>query len=185
MPSYKYLIIGGGMTADAAIDGIRKVDSTGEIGLVSAELHAPYDRPPLSKGLWKKKPFEHIWRKVAVREAALHLGRRAVSLDPAQRRVTDDQGTVYGYEKLLLAMGGTPRQLPLDVDSIIYFRTLDDYHYLRVLARERQRFVVMGGGFIGSEIAAALAMSGKERRPGLSPRRNRGPAVSARLGAVS
>ena len=162
MPAYQYLIVGGGMTADAAVQGIRQVDSTGSIGLIGDELHSPYDRPPLSQGLWRSKPLESIWRTTAAREAALHLGRKAVALDPSQKCVRDDQGTVYRYETLLLAMGGTPRRLPSDSDSILYFRTLDDYHYLRLLTQEKRRFAVIGGGFIGSEIAAALTMNGKE-----------------------
>ena len=70
MPSYKYLIIGGGMTADAAITGIREVDPNGSIGLVSAEAHPPYNRPPLSKGLWKGKPLEAIFRKSSTENAS-------------------------------------------------------------------------------------------------------------------
>ncbi len=162
MPAYQYLIIGGGMTADAAVEGIRQVDSTGSIGLISAESQPPYDRPPLSKGLWKNKPLKSIWRKPAVREATLHQGRRAMTLDPVQRQVADDQGTLYSYQKLLLATGGTPRRLPSSTDSILYFRTLDDYHHLRLLAQKKRRFAVIGGGFIGSEIAASLAMNGKD-----------------------
>jgi NADPH-dependent 2,4-dienoyl-CoA reductase/sulfur reductase-like enzyme len=68
---------------------------------------------------------------------------------------------MYSYEKLLLAMGGLPRHLPFGEGSIIYFRTLEDYQRLHALAQERDRFAVIGGGFIGSEIAAALAMNGK------------------------
>jgi NADPH-dependent 2,4-dienoyl-CoA reductase/sulfur reductase-like enzyme len=152
------------MTADAAVQGIRQVDPTGSIGLVSSEVHAPYDRPPLTKGLWKGTPLATIWRKDAVQEATLHLGRSARLLDPAQRRVTDDHGATYRYEKLLLATGGSPRRLPhvADSDSILYYRTLDDYQRLRALVDGRQRFAVVGGGFIGSEIAAALALNGKD-----------------------
>ena len=162
MPSYQYLIVGGGMTADAAVAGIRQVDAAGTIGLVGAESHTPYNRPPLSKGLWKGKPLESIWRKTAMREAALHLGRRIVALDPSQKHVTDDQGTAYHYDRLLLATGGTPRRIPGDSDAVLYFRSLDDYQQLRLLAQKKQRFAVIGGGFIGSEIAAALAMNGKD-----------------------
>jgi NADPH-dependent 2,4-dienoyl-CoA reductase/sulfur reductase-like enzyme len=162
MPSYRYLIVGGGMTADAAVEGIRQVDSAGTIGLIGAEPHAPYNRPPLSKGLWKDRPLESIWRKTALRDAALHLGRRAVALDPAQKLVSDDQGTTYRYDRLLLATGGTPRRLPGVSDSVLYFRSLADYHELRRLAEKKQRFAVLGGGFIGSEIAAALAMNRKD-----------------------
>jgi len=76
--------------------------------------------------------------------------------------VIDDQGTEYSYDKLLLATGGTPRRFPFGGDRILYFRTLEDYFALRILTERGQRFAVIGGGFIGSEIAAALAMSGKE-----------------------
>ena len=64
------------MTADAAVEGIRQVDPNGSIGLISAEPHRPYDRPPLSKGLWKGKPLESIWRKATDQGVSLHLGRR-------------------------------------------------------------------------------------------------------------
>jgi NADPH-dependent 2,4-dienoyl-CoA reductase/sulfur reductase-like enzyme len=118
----------------------------------------------LTKGLWQGKPLAAIWRRDAVQEATLYLRRSARTLDPAQRRVTDDHGVSYRYEKLLLATGGTPRRLPhaAEADSILYYRTLDDYQRLRALVQERQRFAVVGGGFIGSEIAAALAMNGKD-----------------------
>lgn len=162
MPQYKYLVVGAGMAADAAVQGIRQVDRAGSIGLIGSESQPPYDRPPLSKGLWKKKPLESVWRKAAVRDATVHLGRTAVSLDAENNRVKDDEGTTYGYEKLLLATGGTPRRLPAGSPNVIYFRTLDDYTRLRLLANEKQRFVVIGGGFIGAEIAAALTMSGKQ-----------------------
>jgi NADPH-dependent 2,4-dienoyl-CoA reductase/sulfur reductase-like enzyme len=162
MPNYMYLIVGGGMTADAAVHGIRKVDRDGSIGLLSAEGHPPYDRPPLSKKLWKGKPLESIRRKTESQGVTLHLGRTARHLDPQNKQITDDQGTAYGYGKLLLATGGTPRRLPFGGEQIIYFRTLDDYERLRALTRPGQHFAVIGGGFIGSEVAAALAMNGKK-----------------------
>lgn len=161
MPKYNYLIVGGGMTADAAVHGICEVDHEGSIGLICAESKPPYNRPPLSKGLWKGKPLAGIWRKVATKQAMLHLGRKAVSLDAANCCVMDDQGTSYYYEKLLLATGGTPQRLAADCPDVIYFRTIEDYSRLRMLADSKQRFAVIGGGFIGSEIAAALAINGK------------------------
>ena len=126
MPNYKYLIIGGGMTGDAAVGGIREVDRTGSIGLIGAEAHRPYNRPPLSKALWKGKPLESIWRKDDDHSATIHLGRSACNLDSQSKRVTDDQGSVYHFEKLLLATGSTPRRLPFGEEQIIYFHTLDD-----------------------------------------------------------
>ncbi len=162
MPHYHYLIVGGGMTADAAIRGIREADSYGSIGLVGAETEQPYNRPPLSKGLWKGKAMESIWRGTDATSATLHLGRTVVRLDSQQRRVIDDQGAGYTYDQLLLATGGTPRRLPFGDNQILYFRTLQDYFALRSLTERGRRFAVIGGGFIGSEIAAALAMNGEE-----------------------
>jgi 3-phenylpropionate/trans-cinnamate dioxygenase ferredoxin reductase component len=162
MISHQYLIIGGGMAADAAVDGIRQVDPDGSIGLISAEWQPPYDRPPLSKSLWKGRSLETIWRKSAAHEATLYLGRKVQTLDPKRNCVTDDRGAIYSYGKLLLATGGTPRRLAADSASIIYFRTLDDYRNLRELTQQKQRFAVVGGGFIGSEIAAALTIAGKQ-----------------------
>jgi 3-phenylpropionate/trans-cinnamate dioxygenase ferredoxin reductase component len=161
MPSFKYLIVGGGMTADAAAQGIREGDKEGSIGLVSAETVPPYNRPPLTKGLWKGKPLESIWRKTESRGVDLHLGRTVRQIDAKEKTVTDGQGARYKFDKLLIATGGSPRRLPFGGDDMIYFRTEADYERLRRLAHEQSRFAVIGGGFIGSEIAAALAMNGK------------------------
>ncbi|PZR72998.1 MAG: pyridine nucleotide-disulfide oxidoreductase [Chthoniobacterales bacterium] len=162
MKNYQYLIIGGGMTAAAAVDGIREVDPTGSIGIVSTESDPPYNRPPLSKGLWKGDPVDGIWRKPKGNAPELHLGRTIKKIIPKERRAVDDQGNVFTYGKLLLATGGTPRRLPFEDDQMIYFRTLADYRRLRALTEKAERFAVIGGGFIGSEIAAALAMNGKK-----------------------
>ena len=94
MPHYHYLIVGGGMTADAAIRGIREADSYGSIGLVGAETERPYNRPPLSKGLWKGKAIDSIWRGTDATYAALHLGRTVVRLDP--RTATGDRRSRRG-----------------------------------------------------------------------------------------
>jgi 3-phenylpropionate/trans-cinnamate dioxygenase ferredoxin reductase subunit len=162
MENYKYLIIGGGMTAAAAVRGIREIDQEGSIGLVGLESDPPYKRPPLSKGLWKGKPLDSIWIKTEDLKAELHLGRKIVSLDPGSLTVKDDQETTYKGEKILLATGGTPRRLPFGGDQIIYYRTLPDYRRLAELSQHNLTFAVVGGGFIGSEIAAALAMNGRQ-----------------------
>ncbi|HEY6852857.1 MAG TPA: FAD-dependent oxidoreductase [Gemmatimonadales bacterium] len=159
---YDYLIVGGGMTAAAAVTGIREADTSGSIGLISAEAHPPYNRPPLSKALWKGEPESSIWRGTEAAGAKLHLGRRATGLDVATRQVKDDRGDTYAYRQLLLATGGAPRTLGFPGDPIIYYRTYDDYRRLRALAGKPLRFVVMGGGFIGSEIAAALRLVGRD-----------------------
>jgi 3-phenylpropionate/trans-cinnamate dioxygenase ferredoxin reductase subunit len=157
----QYLIAGGGMTADAACKGIRDFDPEGAITVVAEESHPPYARPPLSKALWKGDEESTIWRRTVDLGVELRLGRTIVALDLEARRATDDRGETYAYERLLLATGGRPRRLPFGGDEVIYFRTLDDYRHLRALADEDARFLVIGGGFIGSEIAAALAMNAR------------------------
>jgi len=161
MTHYEYLIIGGGMTADAAVAGMREIDPGATIGLFSAENHPPYNRPPLSKGLWKGKPLEKIYRKASSEGVDLHLGRMIQAINPSAHQVTDDLGGSYSYGKLLLATGGSPRRLPFGGDQVIYFRDLDDYFHLQQLVEKGGRFGVIGGGFIGSEIAAILAGKGQ------------------------
>ncbi|MCJ7680059.1 MAG: NAD(P)/FAD-dependent oxidoreductase, partial [Candidatus Aminicenantes bacterium] len=162
MNNYKYLIIGGGMTADAAVSGIREIDSEGSIGLVSAEPDPPYNRPPLSKGLWKGKPLDSVWRKTESKNVSLHLGRKIISLNANEQSARDDQGNEYQGKKLLLATGGAPRRFDFGGDDIIYYRTLEDYRRLSKMSKADDDFAVIGGGFIGTEIAAALAMNGKK-----------------------
>ena len=163
MPHYKYLIIGGGMTADAAAGGIREVDAKGSIGIISDEKDSPYDRPPLTKGLWKKdKTVKSISRHTGKKGVRLHLGRTIKKIEPKKKRVFDDAKNSYTYDKLLLATGGRPRLLPFGQKDIIYYRNLNDYRRLRGATKKGKQFVVIGSGFIGSEIAAALAMNQKQ-----------------------
>ena len=162
MENYKYLIIGGGMTADSAVSGIREIDPEGSIGLISMESDPPYNRPPLSKGLGKGKPLDSIWRKTESQHVALHLGRKIVSLNANEQSAQDDQGHEFHGDKLLLATGGTPRHLDFGRQDIIYYRTLENYRRLVKMSETGQNFSVIGGGFIGAEIAAALALNGKK-----------------------
>jgi NADPH-dependent 2,4-dienoyl-CoA reductase/sulfur reductase-like enzyme len=160
MKHYKYLIIGGGLAGDAATKGIRELDAEGSIGVISMEPDPPYMRPNLSKGLWKGRPVEKIWRKTEER-AELHLNRKVTQLDPEKKQVVDSEGETYSYEKLLIATGGTPNHLPFGNGNIIYYRNFQDYQHLRELTEKGDHFIVIGGSFIGSEIAAALTIVGK------------------------
>ena len=162
MTSYQYLIVGGGMTADAAAKAIRAADANGSIGIIAAEPHPPYARPPLSKSLWKGESEDTVWKHTETANVDLQLGRRVTAIDPGKKIVTDDRGNAISYDKLLLATGGTPRRLPLPSQQIIYYRTYDDYRRLRALANEKLKFLVLGGGFIGSEVAAALRIAGRD-----------------------
>src|SRR6185437_12518666 len=145
-----------------AAKGIRERDPEGSIVLVSAETDPPYARPPLTKGLWSGTDEAKIWRHTEdLPGIELRLGRRIVELDLDGRRAVDDTGEEIAWEKLLLATGGRPRTLgPSGDDGIVYFRTLRDYHLLRERAGEGVRVVAIGGGFIGSELAAALTSAG-------------------------
>ena len=158
MGSAKYLIVGGGMTGDMAAKGIREHDADGRILVVGADPHPVYKRPLLTKGLWTGAPEEKLWREPAA-GADIVTGRRIVSLDLDGHRATDDGGQEYEWEKLLLATGASPRQIP-GAEGVVWFRTLDDYRLVRERATEGASFVVIGGGFIGSEIAAALTGAG-------------------------
>src|SRR5688572_15631098 len=104
-----YLIIGAGMAADAAVRGIREVDAEGTITIVGAESDPPYKRPWLSKGLWQGKQLEKVWSNTEKKGADLRLDRMVTSLDLNAKQATDDHGDTYGYDKLLLATGSTPR----------------------------------------------------------------------------
>jgi len=158
MAVHRYLIVGGGMTGHAAAAAIREVDRDGTIALLGEEPDAPYARPPLSKGLWLGKEEASVWLP-EVPGMERFSGRRAVALDARAREVRDDQGGVYRYEKLLLATGARPRRLPFGGDRVVYYRTLADYRRLR--DAPGKRVVVVGGGFIGSELAAALRQAGR------------------------
>jgi NADPH-dependent 2,4-dienoyl-CoA reductase/sulfur reductase-like enzyme len=168
--AHKYVIVGGGLAAASAIEGIRSRDRESPILLLSRENHAPYHRPPLSKGLWFGKTTED---EVAVHPPAFYrehgvellLRREVVELDPEKRAVWDERGVEHGYERLLLATGGRPRRLNVpgaDGEGVHYFRDLEDYLFLASHADRFEHVLIIGAGFIGMEMAAALRHAGKE-----------------------
>lgn len=157
MERRQFLIVGGGLAAESAVQAIRETGKTGSVLVVSEEATPPYDRPPLSKGLWRGQAIDTIWRPIDAATAELRLGSRIVALDPVRKTATSATGDVFGYDKLLLATGGSPRRLTGSNPSIIYFRRIADYRRVRDLASRGAEFAVIGGGFIGSEMAASLA----------------------------
>jgi len=162
--SYKYIIVGAGLAGGCAADAIREYDKKGSILLVGNEGHLPYDRPHLSKKLWfgKKKVeeiFLHDQKYYEENGIEVRLGIRIIELDSKRKIVKDENRNSYSYEKLLLATGGVPRTLTVQGATIrdaCYYRYLDDYLRIRSEAKEGKSAVVIGGGFIGSEITAAL-----------------------------
>ena len=161
---FKYIIVGGGLAGISAAGGIREVDGNSEILMIGAEPHLPYDRPPLSKKLWfgtktVEQIFVHDRGWFDKNRVTPALGTRVMALDAGKKVLTDQHGDLYRFDKLMLATGGVPRRLPLpggDLPEICYYRYLDDYLSLRVQAVGGKSAIVVGGGFIGSEMAAAL-----------------------------
>jgi 3-phenylpropionate/trans-cinnamate dioxygenase ferredoxin reductase component len=165
--TYQYIIIGGGLAGASAVEGIRVVDNNGAILLIGTEKHLPYDRPPLTKKLWfgKKKVeeiFLHDQKFYDQHKVTVMTGSTITSLDAKQKSVTTNTGKQYRYQRLLLATGGVPRTLSIpggDIEGIFYYRYLDDYLRMKSNAAPGTSAVVIGGGFIGSEITAALTIN--------------------------
>ena len=167
--TYDYVIVGGGAAAASAIEGIRSRDPSGSILMLSRENHPPYHRPPLSKDLWFGKSTKD---KLPVHEANFYheqkvellLRREATDSAPDRTSIWDDRGTLYQYGKLLLATGGRPRRLDVEGSEhpgVRYFRYLEDYLALEHLLEHVRHALVVGSGFIGCELAAALRHAGK------------------------
>ncbi|MBV9529959.1 MAG: NAD(P)/FAD-dependent oxidoreductase [Bradyrhizobium sp.] len=159
MDRRKFLIVGGGLAARAAVQSIRETGEAGSILVALDEADPPYNRPPLSKGLGRGQAVDTVWLPIDAASAELRLGTRIVALDPIGKTATSAAGEVFGYDKLLLATGGSPRRLNDSDASVIYFRRLADFRHVRDLASRRAEFAIIGGGFIGSEMAASLAMN--------------------------
>jgi len=161
----RIVVIGGGAGSAAAVAELRKQGFDGSLTLVSAENTVPYERPPLSKGFLlgtsgQVPVKDAVWYEQASVE--LILGSRATRLDLAARTVTLSGGAVLGYDQLLLATGVRPRVLPgLDGDGVCYLRTGEDAATLRDRMTAAGHVAVLGGGFIGCEVAAAAIRLGK------------------------
>jgi NADPH-dependent 2,4-dienoyl-CoA reductase/sulfur reductase-like enzyme len=159
---YDFLVVGGGMVADAAARAIREQGAEGSIGIVGEEPTAPFPRPALSKKLWTDPDFtvENTDPGTAADTGAtLHLGVRATGIDAGARTVQTDDGDTFGYGALLIATGGHPRRIEglEPSDRVFYYRTLTDYLGLRALAGGGIDVAVVGAGYIGLEMAAALS----------------------------
>lgn len=167
LDSYDYVIVGAGIAAAKAIDGIRAEDADGTLGLFGADTAPPIYRPDLSKTLWLE-PDATVENSLMIASAddgpqartQIHLGTAVTDITPADHRVTLTGGRSVGYGTLLLATGAEPTTGGLEPgDRVVHFRTLDDYRRLRKVATAGAHVVVVGGGYIGSEVAAALAQN--------------------------
>lgn len=164
----RYLIIGGGLAAHHAVRGIRERDAEGRIVIIGEEPELPYTRPHLSKAyLMGTRPKEKVYVKPASfyeeNKAEVWIGRSAASIDPAAKQVSLAGGSTIGYDKLLLATGSSARRLNIDgstLKGIYYLRTLADSDALRAAKEASKQTVIVGGGFIGAEVASAFAQAG-------------------------
>lgn len=175
MADLRYVIVGGGLAAASAIEGIRELDPKGPITLISAERELPYHRPPLSKGFLAGKEavetvrvHEAAWyrdQKVRVRlgqtAKSIHIGRQSVAVEAPGRAEVER----VPYDRLLIATGSAPRRLVVpgaELDGVLYLRTLQDCYALKRAVSAGKRVAVIGGGFVGMEVAATARHLGAE-----------------------
>ena len=162
--SYDHVIIGGGIAADAAARAIRETDEDASIAILSADPHAPVYRPALSKDLWTGEDPDPDSQDLGTAEATgaeLFTSTLVTELLPSSHTVVTARGERIRYRTALLATGSVPRRLPgVEDERVAYLRTVGDYRHLRTLAADGARIAVVGGGYIGTEVAAALTRTG-------------------------
>ena len=166
--AYDYVVIGGGMAGGRTCDGIRKLDEKGSIALVAGEAHRPYERPALSKGyLAGRGGLDSVYLQAAEyypeHRIDILAGVRDARLSPGGHRIDLADGRVLEYKKLCLATGGVARRLSVPgagLPGVHTLRTIDDCDGIKAAAGSRKRALVVGGSFIGSEVASSLSQVG-------------------------
>jgi len=170
MAETQNVIVGGGLAAASAVEGIRELDKSGPITVLAVERELPYHRPPLSKSFLAGKDtveavrvHEASWyrdNKVRVRlgqtAKSVHIGRQGIALENGER-VT--------YDRLLIATGSSARKLAVpgsELPGILYLRSLADSYALRTALKPGTRLVIVGGGFVGMEVAATARHLGAD-----------------------
>jgi 3-phenylpropionate/trans-cinnamate dioxygenase ferredoxin reductase component len=194
--SQRFVIVGAALAGASAAAALREGGFEGEITLIGAETQMPYNRPPLSKGYLRGQDrFEDQLVKPAAYYAEhridLRLGVRAEAIDPKRKIVSLERGAEVPYDRLLVATGGRNRTLTTpgaDLPGIFQLRTVEDCDRIRSVAGPGRHAVVIGLGFIGSEVAASLremgvAVTAVEGHP-VPLARVLGPEVGAVLAAI-
>lgn len=165
------VVIGAGEAGTRAAVGLRERGYAGRVTLIGDEPHPPYERPPLSKGaMVAAADAPPALKPISTREQLAAAGveflgaARAAAIDPAGRTVRLADGAVLPYDTLLLATGAAPRRLPVAEAArhCVYFRTYDDAVAIRRRLGPDSRVAVVGGGFIGLELAACARERGAE-----------------------
>ena len=169
MVRYDVLIVGAGHGGAQAAIALRQLGFAGTIAMIGDEPELPYERPPLSKEYFSgEKSFERMLHRPASfwseRAIDLRLGQRVIAVDAQARKLATDAGEAFGYDKLIWATGGTPRRLSLpgsDLHGVAVVRNKADVDGILDRLDDIQDAVVIGGGYIGLEMAATLRKFGK------------------------
>ena len=158
----RIVVVGASLGGLRCAEALRREGFAGELALVGAEAHLPYDRPPLSKqvlrGQWPAERTRlRAGEDLGALDLQLKLGVRALQLDPTRRCIALDDGSELAYDGLVIATGATPRRLPFghELAGVHVLRTLDDALALRDALAAKPRVCVIGAGFIGLEVAAS------------------------------
>ena len=163
------LVVGGGLAALRSIEAVRQSGWTGQVTLAGAESIPPYDRPPLSKGYLDPTsvaegavPFRSLQQLADDLNVRVLLGHRALALDTRRREVTFANGHAEPFDTLIIATGAEPIELPGqgELDGVVGLRTIADADRIRQGLDEHAKVVVIGAGFIGSEVASAARKRG-------------------------
>src|SRR6266851_4244335 len=170
MKRERIVIVGASLSGGTAAASLREAGFDGEIHLIGEESHLPYNRPPLSKGYLRGEErfadqLVHPEGTYAERDITLRLGRRATGIDPQRKIVRLNGGEGIPYDRLLVTTGGRNRSLSApgaDLQGIFQLRTVEDCDRIRAAARPGSHAVVIGLGFIGSEVTASLRQLGVE-----------------------
>jgi 3-phenylpropionate/trans-cinnamate dioxygenase ferredoxin reductase subunit len=168
MSDRTFIVVGGGLAGAKAAETLRAEGFDGRLVLVGAEDERPYERPPLSKEYLRgeagrEKLYVHEAGFYEEQRIELRRGRTAVGLDAASREVSLDDGERLRYDRLLLAPGAEPRRLSIpgaELDGVLYLRTVEDADALRGRLERAGRVVIVGAGWIGSEVAASARQRG-------------------------
>ena len=163
-----FVVVGGGLAGAKSVEALRDKGFEGRLVLLAGEEHLPYERPPLSKDYLKTgeglaDAFVHDEDWYAAHDIELRTGTVVTAIDRQARTVVTQAGEQIGWDRLLLATGSSPRHLELpgvDLDGVLSLRTIEDSDRLRGALAAGRRVVLVGGGWIGLEVAAAAREAG-------------------------
>src|SRR5262245_8107439 len=166
----RIVIVGGGQAASQAAATLRQDGFEGDVVMIGDEPQLPYQRPPLSKQyLSGEQPLDRIYLRPAKfyddRKIEMRLGERVASIDRAAARVTTERDVHFAYDRVLLATGSRPRRLACEgatLGGVYYLRTVADVDAIRAALAPGKRLVIVGGGYIGLEVAAVAKLSGAD-----------------------